>query len=124
MTMHVADKLAFERATAVVPEWVDLKRASDAVALPRDVLLHAGPAFGSADAITAPILNSACVAAVVEGCCDNLDAARDAIRSGELQLAAAQDYNVVTPLAAVVSASMWLHEVVDHNSESNRARKR
>jgi hypothetical protein len=58
-------------------------------------------------------MNSACVAAVFEGLADDLDTAEAAIRAGEIRLAPAQDHAVVTPLAAVVSASMPLHTVYD-----------
>ena len=60
-----------------------------------------------------PLLNSAAVAAVFEGLACDLDHARQAVLRGEVRLAPAQDHGVVTPLAAVVSASMLLHEVAD-----------
>ena len=59
------------------------------------------------------ILNSACVAALYEGLASNFETARGMIRSGEVELRPAQDFDVVIPLAAVVSASMPLHSVYD-----------
>jgi len=76
-------------------------------------LLHAGPAFSAAEQITRPILNSACVAAVFEGIAQDFDQAEAMITAGEITLQPAQDHNVVTPLAAVVSASMPLQVVYD-----------
>jgi hypothetical protein len=83
------------------------------LALPENVLLHAGPAFARVEDITLPILNSACVAAVYEGLARDFDQAEAMIRAGEILLKPAQDHDVVTPLAAVVSASMPLHSVYD-----------
>ena len=112
---------ALDAIVAVRPVWRSLRRASEAVGLASTTLLHAGPPFATPGAITKPILNSACVAAVVEGIAADLDAAARAIGRGEIALQPAQDFGVVTPLAAVVSASMWLHEVVDANEPSRRA---
>ena len=112
---------SLDAIVAVRPVWRSLRRAGEAVGLAPTTLLHAGPPFAAPSAITKPILNSACVAAVIEGVAADLDAAARAIRRGEIALRPAQDFGVVTPLAAVVSASMWLHEVVDANEPARRA---
>ncbi|WP_424830304.1 DUF1116 domain-containing protein [Ruegeria sp.] len=113
MTLHKADQLAFDRAMVTQPVWNRFNTAADAVDLPDNVLLHAGPAFAAPDQITAPILNSACVAAVWEGLAKDFDQAEAMIMTGEILLKPAQDHDVVTPLAAVVSANMPLHTVYD-----------
>lgn len=113
MTLHPADRLAFDKAMVTQPVWNRFNTAADALALPQNVLLHAGPAFPAPDQITAPILNSACVAAVYEGVAKDFDQAEAMITAGEIELKPAQDHDVVTPLAAVVSASMPLHTVYD-----------
>jgi hypothetical protein len=113
MTLHPADRLAFDRAMVTQPVWNRFNTAAEALALPENVLLHAGPAFAAPDQITAPILNSACVAAVYEGIAKDFDQAEAMIMAGEIELKPAQDHDVVTPLAAVVSASMPLHTVYD-----------
>ena len=113
MITHPADRLAFDRAMVTQPVWNHFNTAAEAFALPRNLLLHAGPRFTSTELITAPILNSACVAAVYEGVANNFDQAEAMIKAGEIELEPAQDYDVVTPLAAVVSASMPLHTVYD-----------
>ena len=112
---------SLDAIVAVRPVWRSLRRAGEAVGLATTTLLHAGPPFAAPRAITKPILNSACVAAVIEGVAPDFDAASQAIERGEIALRPAQDFGVVTPLAAVVSASMWLHEVVDANEPSRRA---
>jgi hypothetical protein len=113
MTLHPADQLAFDKAMVTQPVWNRFNTAADALNLPQNVLLHAGPAFSAPDQITAPILNSACVAAVYEGIAKSFDEAEAMIMAGEIELKPAQDHDVVTPLAAVVSASMPLHTVYD-----------
>ncbi|NVO58447.1 DUF1116 domain-containing protein [Rhodobacteraceae bacterium B1Z28] len=111
--LHVADQLAFDRAMVTQPVWNRFNTAADALDLADNVLLHAGPAFASPDLITVPILNSACVAAVWQGLARDFDQAEAMILKGEIELKPAQDHDVVTPLAAVVSADMPLHTIYD-----------
>ena len=116
--LHEADRLAFEQALKARPVWDGIESASEAFGLASNILLHAGPPFDSIDAISKPILNSACVAAVFEGLAPDLDQAEAMIHVGEVKLEPAQDNNTVTPLAAVVSASMPMHRVTDANNAS------
>ncbi len=111
-----ADRKALDRSLAVRPLWRGERPACDAVALPPASLLHAGPPIPDPSRAARPLLNSACVAAVFEGLAPDLEAARKAIVAGEIALRPAQDFGVVTPLAAVVSASMLLHQVCDAES--------
>jgi len=113
MISHPADQLAFDKAMVTQPVWNRFNTARDAVNLDANVLLHAGPAFANPSQITAPILNSACVAAVFEGLAKNFDQAEAMIHAEEIILKPAQDHDIVTPLAAVVSASMPLHTIYD-----------
>lgn len=113
MTLHPADRLAFDKAMVTQPVWNRFNTARDAVNLDENILLHAGPAFSNPSKITLPILNSACVAAVFEGLAKNFDEAEAMILASEIILKPSQDHDVVTPLAAVVSASMPLHTVYD-----------
>ena len=118
--LHESDRLAFEQALKARPVWDGLVSASDALGLASNILLHAGPPFDSIDSISKPILNSACVAAVFEGLAADLDQAEAMIRAGEIKLEPALDNSTVTPLAAVVSASMSMHRVTDANDTSIR----
>ncbi len=108
-----ADRLALDRAMVAEPVWNRLEPASKAVSLPRNLLLHAGPAFRPSQLLPFPVENSACVAAVFEGLADDFEEAARLIGDGSIRLAPAQDFGVVTPLATVVSASMQLHVVYD-----------
>ena len=114
--IHSTDRTAVERILAMEPIWNGLETAADALGLPANVLLHAGPPFDSVSRICRPILNSACVAAVFEGLCDDFDQAESQVSSGEIILKPAQDHQVVVPLAAVVSASMPLHRIQDRKN--------
>lgn len=110
--INPADRLAFDRAMVAQPVWNRFTTAMD-LGLAPNVLLHAGPPFASIDVVTIPILNSACVAAVYEGLARDFAQAEAMIRASDILLEPAQDNGVVTPLAAVISASMPLHVVYD-----------
>jgi len=118
--LHPADQLAYDRAVVTQPVWNGFDSAASAFGLDANVLLHAGPPIRNPADIAVPILNSACVAAVYEGVASDFDQAESMIRSGEIVLKPAQDHSVVTPLAAVVSASMPLHAVYDAHRGSVR----
>jgi hypothetical protein len=111
--LDAADQSAIQNVLAVEPALRGLKPASDAVGLDRNTILHAGPAFAKSADITKPILNSAIVALVFEGVANDFDSAEQMILSGEAVLQPAQNYEVVTPLAACVTASFMLQEVAD-----------
>ncbi len=104
---------AARRMAQVRPHWRGLDTAAAFVGLEPDVLLHAGPPLRSPRQPCRPLLNAACAALLFEGRADDVAQARALIGDGEVELLPAQDRQVVTPLAAVVSASMYLHEVVD-----------
>lgn len=118
-SLHPADQKAFDRLLQAIPVWNGIDTAAQALDLDANVLLHAGPPFASVDSISMPILNSACVAAVFEGLAADFEQAESMIRAGEIRLEPAQDHSMVTPLAAVVSASMALHRVVDLSDPNN-----
>ena len=111
--LNSADRIACDRIVVTQPVWNHIDTASNALALDKHTLLHAGPAFHKSGEISRPIFNSACVAAVYEGLTNDFKQAGRMIEAQEIKLAPAQDYGVVTPLAAVVSASMPLHGVYD-----------
>jgi hypothetical protein len=121
MTHHPADRLSFDKSVVAKPVWNDFTTAKEAVALAGHVLLHAGPAFSSPKTICRPVLNSACVAAVFEGLASSFEEAEEGVYAGDIRLEPAQNYRVVTPLAAVVSASMPLHQVYDAQRGKARA---
>ena len=121
VSLNQSDKAAVDAVCRVRPVWDALSRAGVAVGIDRQTLLHAGPPFDAPSTITTPVLNSACAAAIFEGIAPDFEKARDAILSGDIELKPAQNFNVVTPLAGVVSASMWLHDVSDRSDPTQVA---
>ena len=104
--MNSADNLAIEKMVSVVPAWQRVATAKEAFGLVDRTLLHCGPPANSINNLVKPILNSAAVACVFEGWAATLEEADEMIDAGEINFQAAQDLNVVTPMAAVVSSSM------------------
>lgn len=96
----------------IEPRLTACLRAANALPdLPARSLLHAGPPFASPAECTRPILNAAVAAVLAEGWCTTVDEATQGIVKGEFKLIPAQDWQVVTPLACVVSPSMPLLRV-------------
>jgi hypothetical protein len=119
--MNAADTVAIKKLLAVVPAWNRVTTAAEAIGLSGRTLLHCGPPADPPNDLVIPILNSAAVACVYEGWAKTLDEATELIASGEVAFIAAQDRNVATPMAAVVSPSMKLLEFVDLNEPTCRA---
>ena len=118
-SQHPADEKAFQQLLKAIPVWDRIETGAEALGLDSNVLLHAGPPFASVESISKPIMNSACVAALFEGLASDFEQAEAMINNAEILLKPAQDHSVVTPLAAVVSASMPLHRVVDLSKPDN-----
>ena len=119
MATNAADQRALDRLFAAQPAWTGVKKAGEAVGLENHVLLHSGPPAETGHVI--PTLNSAAVACVFEGWAKDLDEADALIASGEVRFEPAQDRNVATPLAAVVSASMQVVQLSDLNGSGKPA---
>ncbi len=119
--ISAVDKDALHQLISVEPQWCGIGKAGDLTSCPPNVLLHAGPPFNNVEEICKPILNSAFVAAVYEGLASDFRRAQAAIEAGGIKLEPAQDYNVVTPLASVVSYSMPLQIVQDGNNEKTQS---
>ncbi len=111
--LHESDELALRNLLKVRPAWHSNQLARDAIGLAETTILHAGPPFESVHEIPQPVLNSAFSAAVFEGIASNFEEAKELVFNKTIRFEPAQDHGVVVPLAAVASASMWLHEVMD-----------
>lgn len=119
--MNDATARAVERMLAAEPVWTETGTAGERIGLDRRTLLHAGPPFADPAEVCPPILNAAAAALLFEGMADGVEEARALVRDGAVTLRPAQDMGVVTPLAAVVSRSMWLHVVEDAGGSGARA---
>lgn len=111
-----ANLQALQSGSDVNPIWVDVQPASTAIGLEPYTLLHAGPPFKNALAPSAPILSSAILCCLYEGWADSEITAERLILNGTVILKPAHDYDVVTPLAAVISPSAELVEIKDLTS--------
>lgn len=120
MLLSAADQIAFDRVLECRPQWIGMCLVSDVVVEQNNILLYAGPPFSSVDMIPAPVMNSLCVGAVWEGWADSYTHAKNMILQGQIKIAAAQDYNIVVPLAGVVSPSMQLMIIADANNPTAR----
>ena len=119
--MTPEDSHAIENLLAVAPAWSGVPTAAQAVGLAGHTMLHCGPPADPSHDLVKPTLHSAAVACVYEGWAGDLDDADRLIASGEVRFEPAQDYNVATPMAAVVSPSMRLLEFTDSNDSDRRA---
>ncbi|MGB3293484.1 MAG: DUF1116 domain-containing protein [Phormidesmis sp.] len=119
--LNSADQRAIDSLIKVEPIWVALGKARELIRLDDYTLLHAGPPFKHLDDISLPIYHSAILAILFEGWADNIKQAGNLIASGRIRLLPAQDRSVVTPLAAVVSPSMTLQVICDHQNPDTRA---
>lgn len=113
MLSNRADSVAFDKVAACEPQWTGLCQVKDILEKTGKVLLHAGPPFNDVGHIPEPVMNSLCIGAIYEGWAAERSEARDMIMSGAITVAAAQDHDIVVPLAGVVSPSMQLMVVSD-----------
>lgn len=114
-----ATRRAAQAMAETQPLWRDVIQAEEIIG--RGRLLHAGPALSRVEEHCRPVLNAACAALIFEGLAVDESQAMRLLMSGAVALSPAQDHGIVTPLAAVVSPSMWLHRVVDRDDSSNVA---
>lgn len=116
--LESADREAVDRALKVEPQWNAVVATAEAIRLPTRTLLHAGPPLAGPPC--KPILHSACLAAMLEGWAKDPDEAETLIAAGKITLQPAQDHEVVTPLAGVVSPSTQLAVVTDARDPRRR----
>ncbi len=108
-----------ERICAAEPAWTGLALAAERITIPDRTVLHAGPPYQSLDSIPAPVRNSAAVAAVYEGWARDFESALAAIVAGEICFLPSRNFDVVVPLAAVVSPGMWVQIVEDQSGQGS-----
>lgn len=115
-----ANERALLRLYQVRPVWSGVSKAA-AIGLPDMTLLHAGPPYRDPRLPSAPVLSSAVLCCIHEGWAQTIEQAQSMIADGRVRLLPAQDFNVVTPLAAVISPSTTLVEVTDGDGSGRRA---
>lgn len=111
-----AKQAVWDHCAAVRPAWRAVASARELVGLPDRTILHAGPPFADPANPSAVILSSAVIAILHEGWASSEGEAEQMVRRQLVRLAPAQQWGGVVPLAAVVSGSTPLVEVVDAGS--------
>ncbi|MDB5729331.1 MAG: hypothetical protein JWQ00_2536, partial [Noviherbaspirillum sp.] len=112
-TAALANRRALDRLRAVRPAWTAVRNAGDALSLPSFTLLHAGPPLQNPRRPCPPLLSSAVLCCLYEGWASDEAQAEALIASGRVALRPAQQYGVVTPLAAMISPRTSLVEIAD-----------
>jgi hypothetical protein len=103
--LDAANRTAVERMTAVRPQLVDVRPASDEVGIGRHQLLHAGPPI-EWDAASGPLRGAIVGACLYEGWAPTPEAAEALAASGAIELAPCHDHGTAGPMAGIVSPSM------------------
>lgn len=112
LTVH-ANQLALERMFAVRPMWTGVVTAGSALQMGERTVLHAGPPLLDATRPPAPLRSAMVLSCLYEGWASSEAAADRLIDDGGLTVLPAQNFSCVTPLAAVITPTSSLVEVVD-----------
>jgi len=111
-----ANNKVLSRLLMVEPVWTNVCFARDAIGLASHTLLHAGPPFADPTNPSLPILSSCVLVCLQEGWANTEEQAESLIKSGEITLLSALQFNVLMPLAGVASCNSALVEISDLNS--------
>jgi Protein of unknown function (DUF1116) len=109
---HAANTTAAERMLAAGAALVDVRPASQAVGLPRDHFLHAGPPV-TWERASGPLRGGLIAGMLLEGLADSPDQAERRLANGEVTWEPCHHRGAVGPMAGIVSASMWMMELHD-----------
>lgn len=116
-TDDARNREALDRIAGTEPRLVDIRRAGDVVpGLAEGVLLHAGPPLSGWDQASEVLRASAEGSLVVNGVCESLEAAREHIRAGGMELRSAQDHDVLATYAGVIGSETTVLVVEDARS--------
>ncbi|MCD1286874.1 MULTISPECIES: DUF1116 domain-containing protein [unclassified Brevibacterium] len=109
---QTANAEALERMLAAGAEVVGLRPARECLGLGNDEFLHAGPPLDW-DRASGPMRGALAGAVVFEGLTETLEEAEAGLASGRFSFSPCHSRDTVGPMAGVVSASMWMFELVD-----------
>jgi hypothetical protein len=108
-----ANVTAVGRMLAAGAELVDVRPASEALALERGSFLHAGPPIDWERA-SGPMRGALMGAMLLEGLAEDPAAAESSLASGDgITLDPCHHHHAVGPMAGVISPSMWVFELRD-----------
>lgn len=109
---HSANATASERMLAARAALVDVRPASQALALPRDHFLHAGPPV-TWERTSGPLRGGLIAGVLLEGLADSPEQAERRLASGQVTWEPCHHRGAVGPMAGIVSSSMWMMELRD-----------
>jgi hypothetical protein len=109
---HAANTTAAERMLAAGAALVDVRPASQAVGLPRDHFLHAGPPV-TWERASGPLRGGLIAGMLLEGLADSPEQAERRLANGEVTWEPCHHRGAVGPMAGIVSSSMWMMELHD-----------
>lgn len=107
-----ANALALQRMTAAEAALVDVRPASECLALERGTFLHAGPPL-EWERASGPMRGALIGAVLFEGLADTPEEAETQLAAGQFTLDPCHHRDAVGPMAGVVSPSMWMYELRD-----------
>jgi len=107
-----ANELAVQRMLAAGARLVAVRPAAEALGLERGHFLHAGPPIDWEHA-SGPLRGALIGAVLFEGLAETPEAAERALAAGDFTWEPCHHHGAVGPMAGVVSASMWMFELID-----------
>ncbi|MDH2424202.1 DUF1116 domain-containing protein [Sphaerisporangium sp. TRM90804] len=107
-----ANTTAVGRMLSARPQLVAVRPAREVLDLPAGTFFHAGPPIDWERA-SGPMRGALIGAALFEGLAADAEEAERLLVSGGVKLDSCHHHRTVGPMAGVVSASMWMFEVVD-----------
>ncbi len=114
--MNKSNLAAFHKLIEAQPVLAGFRRAGEVIpGFRKNLILHSGPDIDFKD-MRGPHRNGVTGAAIFEGLAPNQDEAAAMIERGEIELAAANDYNSGAPGAGITSYSMSVLVVTEANS--------
>ena len=110
----------YQKIKTVEPICDQLQRLKDVYPEQKYLLLHAGPPFFNVKEIPEAVKNSFAIAIIFEGWAKNKTDALLMLEQGKVSISPAQDYDVVVPLAGVISPSMYLLRIENTNNSQDK----
>ncbi len=115
-TLSLIDDKGCKRIASCRPVFSGVERVDQVTSGVERRLYHAGPPIVDTLKIAAPLMNSLCLGAIYEAWANDYDSAAALILSGDVEILAAQDHDMVIPLAGVLSPSMAILKISDANN--------
>ena len=110
----------YQKIYSIAPVWNDLVQFKEIYPDQTFVLLHAGPPFHDFQEIPQAVKNSLIVAVLFEGWAKSKEVALELLEQGKVHIQPAQDFDMVVPLAGVISPSMYLLKIENEKTPEDK----